>query len=397
MERLIFHIDVNSAFLSWEAARRVKEGLPDIRLIPSAIGGSESDRRGIILAKSIPAKQYGVTTGEPVAMALRKCPGLFLARPDFELYRENSRAFMDICREYAPVVSQVSIDECFCDMTGTGKLYPDPQKTAHEIKNRIKNELGFTVNVGIGSNKLLAKMASDFEKPDKVHTLFSDEVKSKMWPLPVNNLLYAGKATALKLSRIGVMTIGDLAKLDEHVLKVTLGEKMAKVMHDYANGIDDSPVESESAAPKGYSMETTLKEDVVTKDGALSILLMLVDSVAARMRAGDDKAGCIGVSIRSYDFRNRSHQKKLDNPTDVTDEIYEVVKELFMKLWDGVTPLRLLGVSLTDVSADEFTQLSLFDDGKRERRRNLDRALDDIKNRYGRDSVYRASYGHKKD
>lgn len=397
MERLIFHIDVNSAFLSWEAARRVKEGLPDIRLIPSAIGGSESDRRGIILAKSIPAKQYGVTTGEPVAMALRKCPGLFLARPDFELYRENSRAFMDICREYAPVVSQVSIDECFCDMTGTGKLYPDPQKTAHEIKNRIKNELGFTVNVGIGSNKLLAKMASDFEKPDKVHTLFSDEVKSKMWPLPVNNLLYAGKATASKLSRIGVMTIGDLAKLDEHVLKVTLGEKMAKVMHDYANGIDDSPVESESAAPKGYSMETTLKEDVVTKDGALSILLMLVDSVAARMRAGNDKAGCIGVSIRSYDFRNRSHQKKLDNPTDVTDEIYEVVKELFMKLWDGVTPLRLLGVSLTDVSADEFTQLSLFDDGKRERRRNLDRALDDIKNRYGRDSVYRASYGHKKD
>ncbi len=397
MERLIFHIDVNSAFLSWEAARRVKEGLPDIRLIPSAIGGSESDRRGIILAKSIPAKQYGVTTGEPVAMALRKCPGLFLARPDFELYRENSRAFMDICREYAPVVSQVSIDECFCDMTGTGKLYPDPQKTAHEIKNRIKNELGFTVNVGIGSNKLLAKMASDFEKPDKVHTLFSDEVKSKMWPLPVNNLLYAGKATALKLSRIGVMTIGDLAKLDEHVLKVTLGEKMAKVMHDYANGIDDSPVESESAAPKGYSMETTLKEDVVTKDGALSILLMLVDSVAARMRAGNDKAGCIGVSIRSYDFRNRSHQKKLDNPTDVTDEIYEVVKELFVKLWDGVTPLRLLGVSLTDVSADEFTQLSLFDDGKRERRRNLDRALDDIKNRYGRDSVYRASYGHKKD
>ena len=397
MERLIFHIDVNSAFLSWEAARRVKEGLPDIRLIPSAIGGSESDRRGIILAKSIPAKQYGVTTGEPVAMALRKCPGLFIASPDFELYRENSKAFMDICREYAPVVSQVSIDECFCDMTGTGKLYPDPQKTAHEIKNRIKTELGFTVNVGIGSNRLLAKMASDFEKPDKVHTLFSDEVKSKMWPLPVNNLLFAGKATALKLSRIGVMTIGDLAKLDEHVLRVTLGDKMAKLMHDYANGIDDSPVESESAAPKGYSMETTLKEDVVTKDGALSILLMLVDSVAARMRAGNDKAGCIGVSIRSYDFRNRSHQKKLDNPTDVTDEIYEAVKELFVKLWDGVTPLRLLGVSLTDVSADEFTQLSLFDDGKRERRRKLDRALDDIKNRYGRDSVYRASYGHKKD
>ena len=184
-ERLIFHIDVNSAFLSWEAARRVAAGGDDLRLVPSAVGGDRNNRTGVIVAKSIPAKKYGVTTGEPVGMALRKCPQLILVRPDFRLYEKNSKAFMDICRKYAPVVEKYSIDECFLDMTGTGLLYPDPIAAAHMIKDEIRDTLGFTVNVGIAPNKLLAKMASDFEKPDKVHTLFQDEIASKMWPLPV--------------------------------------------------------------------------------------------------------------------------------------------------------------------------------------------------------------------
>ena len=185
MQRLIFHVDVNSAFLSWEAARRVADGEPDLRLIPSAIGGDRDKRTGVILAKSIPAKKFGVTTGEPVAMALRKCPQLVLAKPDFALYTRNSKAFIAICRRFAPVVEQVSIDECFLDMTGTGLLYPDPIAIAHTIKDTIFSELGFTVNVGIAPNKLLAKMASDFEKPNKVHTLFADEIPQKLWPLPV--------------------------------------------------------------------------------------------------------------------------------------------------------------------------------------------------------------------
>lgn len=396
MERLIFHIDVNSAFLSWEAAKRVRLGESDIRLIPSAIGGDPANRRGVILAKSIPAKQYGVTTGEPVALALRKCPGLYLTGPDFSLYRENSRAFIAICKEYAPVVSQVSIDECFCDMTGTHALYPDPVKIAHEIKDRIRDELGFTVNVGIGSNKLLAKMASDFEKPDKVHTLYDYEVQTKMWPLSVKDLLFAGKATVEKLNQIGIRTIGELANLDLRILKTVLGEKMAIQMHNFANGIDDSPVEAEHEEAKGYSIETTLEEDVITKEAGLSILLMLVDSVAVRMRAGGVKARCIGVSIRSYDFRNKSHQRKLTNATDVTDEIYAVVKDLFSELWDGVTPLRLLGVSLTDVTDDSYDQISFFDSENRAKKQKLDKALDSIKSKFGSDSVYRASYGQKK-
>ena len=196
MERLIFHIDVNSAYLSWEAARRVAAGEPDIRLVPSAIGGDREKRTGIILAKSIPAKQYHVRTGEPVSIALRKCPGLLLLRPDFRLYEKNSRAFMQICRRYAPVVEKFSIDECFLDMTGTGSIYPDPTAVAGAIKDAIREELGFTVNVGIGPNKILAKMASDFEKPDKVHTLFTADIEEKLWPLPVRELFSVGGATA---------------------------------------------------------------------------------------------------------------------------------------------------------------------------------------------------------
>ena len=211
MKRLIFHIDVNSAFLSWEAARRVSQGEDDIRKIPSAIGGDREKRTGVILAKSIPVKKYGIKTGEPVAMALRKCPDLFLTRPDFRLYEQSSKAFMDIVRSYAPVVEKYSIDECFADFSGAQNIYPDPIGLAHTIKDRIRDELGFTVNVGIGDCKLLAKMASDFEKPDKVHTLLRSEIQVKMWSLPVRELFTVGASTAEKREKAKIRTIGDLA------------------------------------------------------------------------------------------------------------------------------------------------------------------------------------------
>ena len=234
MERLIFHVDVNSAFLSWEAVRRISDGNEDIRLIPSAISGDPANRTGVILAKSIPAKQYGIRTGEPVGMALKKCPDLFLARPDFKLYEKNSRAFMDICRRYAPVVEKFSIDECFLDMTGTDKLYPNPIEIAYRIKEEIKEKLGFTVNVGAGPNKLLAKMASDMEKPDKVHTLFISQIQEKLWPLPVRELYSVGRATAQKLEKAGIRTIGELANAFLPFLQSLLGKKAGKKLHEYA-------------------------------------------------------------------------------------------------------------------------------------------------------------------
>lgn len=225
MERLIFHVDVNSAFLSWEATRRVKQGLPDLREIPSCIGGDPRKRTGIVVAKSIPAKKYGIQTGEPMAMAFRKCPELISVPADFELYDKYSRSFKSICASYAPVMESFSIDEVFLDMTGTSLIYPDPVAAAHELKGKIHRELGFTVNVGISTNKLLAKMASDFQKPDRVHTLFPDEIPEKMWPLPIRNLLFLGKASEQKLLNQGIRTIGDLAREREANVQLWLGEK----------------------------------------------------------------------------------------------------------------------------------------------------------------------------
>lgn len=391
VERLIFHVDVNSAFLSWEAARRVGNGEKDIRMIPSAIGGDRDKRTGVILAKSIPAKKFNITTGEPVAMALRKCPDLFLAKPDFRLYEKCSKAFMDICRDYAPAVEKYSIDECFLDMSGTKHIYPDPVALAHEIKDKIRDTLGFTVNIGIGDNKLLAKMASDFEKPDKVHTLFAHEIEAKLWPLPVRGLFSVGRATAERLEKAHIATIRDLAKTDLQRVQKLVGVKLGQQIYDYANGIDNSSVLSEAGDAKGYSISTTLEDDVKTTEAAHKVLFALADSVSSRMRTDGAKAYCVAVTIRGNDFKNKSHQKKLLVPTDITSEIFEISKTLFAELWDKHTPLRLLGISLTDVSKDGYEQATLFPDEERERARKMDKAIDSIRNKFGMDAIARGS------
>ena len=382
---------MNSAFLSWEATRRVSLGEDDIRLIPSAIGGDREKRTGVILAKSIPAKKYGIKTGEPVASALRKCPDLFLARPDFRLYEESSHAFISIVKEFAPVVEQVSIDECFADFSGTHRIYPDPIALAHTIKDKIRNELGFTVNVGIGDCKLLAKMASDFEKPDKVHTLFRSEIPQKMWPLPVGDLFTVGAATADKLRHAKIMTIGDLANTEVARVQRLVGQKMGKHIHNYANGIDPSEVLAEPEEAKGYSISTTLEDDVKKADQAYPVLLALADSVTARIRSDGAKAYCVAVTIRDNSFKTRSHQRSLINPTDISKEVYQISKELFDELWDGFTPLRLLGIALTNITREETIQFSLFQDESREKARKIDKAKDALNAKFGSTTIVRGS------
>ena len=396
MERIIFHIDVNSAFLSWEAVKRVKQGLDDIRLIPSAIGGDREKRTGVILAKSIPAKKYGVKTGEPVGMALKKCPDLALFRPNFALYERSSKAFIDICREYTPVLEKFSIDECFMDMSGMNNIYPDILAVANEIKNRIKSELGFTVNVGVGSNKLLAKMASDFEKPDKVHTLFDYEVAEKIWGLPIRELYSVGSSTSEKLERACVKTIGDLARMDVSVVKSLVGVKLGEQIHNFANGIDDSAVLENREKSKGYSHSITLEYDIQSFAEANKILLALADSTAARMRADGAKALCISVTIRDIDFKDRSHQRRLNNATDITSDIFKVSEELLTEFWDARKPLRLLGIALTDIIDGDEDQLSFFDVEKNDRARALDKTVDDIRNRFGGNMIVRGGV-YKKD
>ena len=369
----------------------MKEGLPDLREIPSCIGGDPKSRRGIVVAKSIPAKKYGVTTGEPVSMALRKCPELVCVPGDFTLFETCSRAFKKICASYAPVMESFSIDEVFLDMSGTQKIYPDPVKLACEIKDRIREELGFTVDIGIGTNKLLAKMASDFEKPDKVHTLFPAEIPTKMWPLPVRDLLFLGKASEQKLIKAGIKTIGEMARYPETEIQRLLGEKTGHQLYEYANGRDDSPVRGEREEAKGYSAETTTEEDIVTYEQAFSLLLAQCDVVAARMRKDGKKCSCVSVTYRMLDFRTRSHQKKLGNPTDVTEEIFVQVKNLLYECWQ-CQPLRLIGVALTDLTSDDFRQMSLFENTENhEKQKKVDGVVDDIRKRFGNGMIVRGS------
>ena len=388
-KRLIFHIDVNSAFLSWESVRRVKNGASDLRQIPACIGGDPKKRTGIVLAKSIPAKKFGITTGEPMAIALRKCPELVSVPADFRLYDKCSRAFKAICSAYAPVMESFSIDEVFLDMSGTSLIYPDPIATACEIKDRIREELGFTVNVGIGENKLCAKMASDFEKPDRVHTLFPNEIPQKMWPLPVRDLFTVGRASAEKLQKARIYTIGQLAHTDLQEIQRIVGVRQGQHIHAFANGIDDSPVLEQPEDAKGYSAETTVEEDLTDLESIDRMLLAQADIVAARMRGDNVKCTCVAVSFRTTEFVNKSHQRKLVTATDATTEIYEIARELIRECWRG-QPLRLIGLALTQLDHGEYEQMSFLKDERREKLRALDQAMDEIRGKFGNASVQRA-------
>ncbi|MGI6557298.1 MAG: DNA polymerase Y family protein [Pseudoramibacter sp.] len=387
-ERLIYHVDVNSAYLSWSSVDRLSRGESDLRLVPSVVGGDAAKRHGVVLAKSVPAKAFGIHTGEPLSDAVRKCPDLIAIPPDFKIYQRYSHAFKAICRTYATAVQDFSIDECFLDVTQT-TAYHHPVETAYELKNRIKTELGFTVNVGVGPNKLLAKMAGDFEKPDKVHTLWAEDIPEKMWPLSVRRLLSVGRKTAEKLNLYGIRTIGNLAHCEPGNLQQVLGNKQGEHLYRYANGLDDSPVLAEPQEEKGYSVSITLPEDVRTVAEARRVIKRLVDSVAMRLRSRHRRAKRISVQIRSSSFVDRSHQRTLDHATDITREIEATADQLFDELWDGETPLRLIGVALTQIENGSVSQISMFDTKDLERERHIDQAIDAIRKRFGTDAVSR--------
>ena len=396
MDKIIFHIDVNSAFLSWEATYRMRElgETEDLRLIPSAVGGSEASRHGIVLAKSESAKKYGVTTGEPLVDARRKCPGLVTVPANFPIYVEYSNKMMKILEDYSPDIEQYSIDESFIDMTGTQTLFGPPLEAAHTIKERIHRELGFTVNIGISTNKLLAKMASDFKKPNLVHTLFPEEVPVKMWPLPVSELFFVGRMTAKRLHALGIFTIGDLAKTDRQIIHDNL-KSHGDVIWEFANGIGDSMEDvanrSRKPANKGYSNETTLPFDITNASYAKEILLSLTETVAYRIRADKSYISVVSVYFVDSEFRHSSRQMTLDSATNVTNEIYHHVCQLFDQLWNG-NPIRLLGVQTSKATTEGTRQYSLFETQNVEKLSKLDSAIDAIRMKYGEDSIKRASF-----
>lgn len=395
MEPLIFHIDVNSAYLSWTSTENVRTGTgPDLRLLPAIIGGDQKNRHGVVLAKSIPAKAFGIVTGEPVATAFKKCPTLQMAAPDHHLYHAYSQRLMTLLESFCPYLEQLSIDECFLDMGRRGYRREHAQALAEEIRAEVR-KLGFTVNVGISSRKVLAKMASDFQKPDKTHTLFPEEIKEKMWPLPVGELYMAGHSSVTTLHMLGILTIGDLARSDRSLIESHL-KSHGTLLWEYANGIDDRPVITEEPEAKGIGNSTTLPHDVTSRAEAKSTLLTLCRSVSVRLKKAGQLAGTITVEIKYSNFQSVSHQASLLSPSNGEKALYETACMLFDQLWDE-EPIRLLGVRGTRlVREGEPVQMNLFDLDynsykKDEKHKKLDAALEAIQKRYGKNAVTTAN------
>ena len=395
MDRKILHIDVNNAFLSWLAVYKLKNGeTVDIRTIPAIIGGDEEARKGIVLAKSMKAKEFGIVTGEPIYQAKRKCPQIQVFKGNFEIYREYSNKLYKLLLEYTDKIERYSIDECFLDMTEY--LMKDTlENKAKEIKRRVKEELGFTVNIGLSSNKLLAKMASDFEKPDKIHTLYPNEIQNKMWNLKVSELFMLGRKTVPTLYNMGIKTIGDLAKADRNLIIKKFG-KHGNLMWEYANGIDNSEVNYKYEKPKGVGNSITLPMDVCNIEKLEKILLELTEQVTYRLRKYELIANSVNVQLRTKEFKDFSHQGKLDVATSSTKQIYAKAKKLLKEMYTEGTFIRLVGVRVDNLEEKERRQISLFEDNEKKKLDKIDKVMDSLKDKYGYDSIIYAGRLKKK-
>ncbi|MDB2136931.1 MAG: DNA polymerase IV [Clostridium butyricum] len=390
-DRIVFHVDVNSAYLSWTAVKLLQYGSSiDIREIPSVIGGDIENRHGIILAASISAKELGIKTGEPIFSAMQKCRELKVYPPDYDWYVKSSNAMVQLLEEYSPKIQRYSIDECFMDCTHFKDNY---KKMAVKVKMRISDELGFNCNIGISTNKLLAKMASDFKPKNTVHTLFKEEVSQKMWPLPASDLFMVGRATKEKLSKLNINTIGDIAKADVNLLMQKM-HSHGKLIYEYANGIDNSEIrECNYLDIKGIGNSVTISYDVETYEEACRILLALTESATMRLRENRSLCSLVVVSVKTNNFVYYSHQKPLENSTDSTNIIYEGIKKAFREAWKG-EKIRQLGVRLTKLCSNEYYQESLFDFENNEKQMKLDKTVDEIRKRFGKQAVIRSTFLH---
>ncbi len=397
MEKIIMHIDVNNAFLSWTAVLLLQEGFKyDIRNTYAIIGDEDNKRHGIVLAKSTPIKKLGVVTAEPIFMAKRKCPNLKVYKPNYKWYKQMSDKLFELINSYTPDIQKMSIDECFLDYGPIKHLYGDPLVFAYKLKDEIKTKLGFTVNIGIANSKLCAKMASDFTKPDRVHTLFNEEIPTKMWPLPIEDLFFVGKKTAQKLKALNIKTIGDLSKCEIDFLYPYFKNQAAKLIES-AKGIDNSVIERDKTITKGLSNSITLNHNLIHKEEVLEILEAISENLTSQLRKEKRYANVVRVQLKNAFFKNYTHQVKLRNAANNTTTIYETAQKLLDEMWKE-EPIRLVGLGLDDLTYDVSYQPSLFeisDNFKQEQ--DLSDAVDKIKNKYGKNVIKKASLLGKKE
>lgn len=364
----------------------------DIRNTVSIIGGDESKRHGVVLAKSPLAKQYNIITGESIYNARKKYKNLLVFPPQHDIYQKYSDKLYKYLKQYSPYVERYSIDECFLDMSGMNHFIKDEIGFAHKIKNEIKLKFGFTVNIGIGNNKLCAKVASDFEKPDKVHTLYDNEIENKLWPLNVEDLFMVGKQTTKKLKDLNINTVYDLAHYPKEKL-ISIFKSFGNLLHDYANGIDYSIVENERTELKGIGNSITLPKDIEKLDEIKEKLLELSEIVGQRLRLDKKYAYVVTLYIKYANFKHFTHQKKLKNPINTDDEIYKNAIILLGKI--ELEPIRSLGIRLTALTTDKTEQISLFDttiEKNSKNDENLQYTIDNLKTKYGKNIIKRASF-----
>ncbi len=390
-KRIIFHIDVNNAFLSWSAILLIQKGYSiDIRKIASVIGGDETKRSGIVLAKSPVAKKYGIVTAETLYSARKKCPNLKVFPPNYQWYYHMSKEFHEYLKQYSPNILKYSIDEAFLDLTGTKYIYTDYIELAYHIKDEIKTKFGFTVNVGIANNMLCAKMASDFEKPDKVHTLFDEEVKNKMWPLSIEDLFMVGKKTSKKLRELDINTIGDLANKDLEFLTKYF-KNQAIFLKNSANGLDDTKVQPQESKNQSISISETLPKDVDRIDELKEVLFRQTLELSRQLRAKNKYCNVVAIIFKNNHFENYSRQIKLENSTDKTEIIYNTVIDLLENSWKKDS-IRLIGIKLADLCNERKKQISLFDEEIEEKTdTSFQKKIDEINHKFGSNSVVPAS------
>lgn len=384
MDRVILHSDCNGFFASCECLLN-----PQLKNVPMAVCGNPENRHGIILAKNELAKKYDIKTAETIYQAQRKCPSLVLVRSHHSFYEEISKKCNDIYKEYTDMVESFGIDESWLDVTGSQKLFGSGKDIADTIRKRFLNEIGITCSVGVSFNKTIAKLASDYKKPDATTVIDRDNFKNFVWPMEVSALLYAGKSASQTLNKLNVYTIGDLAQSDRNTIIKHLG-KLGGVLFNYANGIDDSPVESVYAShfPKSVGNGTTFDHDLTSFDEIKSGIMHLSDSLSERMKSQHVKCTMLSTQIKYNDFTVVSRQRQLDFSTNLMHDIWSICLELFYEIYNKkpVRAITLSGGHLVP-DTDSYMQFSLFDDGSRQKRENVENAIDRIRKKYGTHAV----------
>lgn len=386
-DRVVLHSDCNCFYASVELLHH-----PELRGRPVAVGGDPESRHGIILTADYTAKKYGVKTGMALWQARNVCPEIVFLPPRMDLYLRFSRMAQEIYADYTDLREPFGCDESWLDVTASATLKGDGMLIAKEISNRMKSELGITVSIGVSYNKIFAKLGSDYKKPDAITTMYRSEYQDKAWKLPVSDLLYVGRSTNRKLALLGVKTIGDLAKMDEKILTSYLG-KMGSVLWSFANGYDSSPVKKEDthATVKSVGNSTTTPRDLETDEDVKIILYVLSESVAARLRENGFRCRTVEISIRDNELFSFTRQCKLDNVTNITEEIAKAAYQLFKSNYDWRKPIRSIGVRGMDLVNDNYwEQIDLFMDVHlREKQMRMDEAVDDIRRRFGFYSIQR--------